>query len=143
MRFWDSSAVVPLLVTQVGPPHAERWPGDDGDIAMRTLTKIEVVSAVRRLVREGGITEREADEAERRADELVGASHVVVDVEAVKSRATRLLRLHLLRAADALQLGAALEWAGGNPTPRILHTLDTRLAVAARREGFVVLPEPD
>jgi predicted nucleic acid-binding protein len=123
VRFWDSSAVVPLLVTQARSPQADRWFGDDADVAVWTLTAIELASAVRRLVREGDITEREADAAERRADEMVRASHVVVDVEAVKSRARRLLRLHPLRAADALQLGAALEWAGGDPTGRILHTL--------------------
>jgi hypothetical protein len=93
-------------------------------------------------VRDGTISERQADKAEQRTDELVRASHVVVDVEAVKSRAARLLRLHVLRAADALQLGAALEWATGHPTGRIVHTLDASLAVAGRREGFVVVPEP-
>ena len=142
MRFWDSSAVVPLLVAQARSSEADRWLGDDGEVAVWTLTPIEVASAVRRLVREGVISERQADEAERRTDELVRASHVVVDVEAVKSQATRLLRLHLLRAADALQLGAALEWAAGHPTGRVVHTLDTRLAAAARREGFTVVPAP-
>lgn len=141
MRFWDSSAIVPLLVTQPSSPRADRWLKDDGEVAVWTLTSIELASAMRRLVREEAITEPEADEAERRADEMVRACHVVVDVEAVKARAKRLLRLHPLRAADALQLGAALEWAGGQPTGRILHTLDARLGVAAKREGFVVMPE--
>ena len=50
----------------------------------------------------------------------------------------RLLRLHPLRAFDALQLGAALHWAEGQPQERTLHTLDGRLAFAAEREGFVV-----
>jgi len=67
---------------------------------------------------------------------------VVIDVEAVKAQARRLLRLHPLRAADAMQLGAAWEWVAGRPTGRIFHTLDTRLALAARREGFRVIPEP-
>ncbi|MGH9318953.1 MAG: hypothetical protein ACRD3V_03565, partial [Vicinamibacteria bacterium] len=52
--------------------------------------------------------------------------------------ATRLLRLHPLRAFDACQLGAALRWAEGLPQGRILHTLDRRLASAAELEGFVV-----
>jgi predicted nucleic acid-binding protein len=142
VRFWDSSAVVPLLVAQASSAQTDRWIGDDGQVALWTLTPIEVSSAVRRLARDGTISERQADQAERRTDELVRASHVVVDVEAVKSRAARLLRLHVLRAADALQLGAALEWATGHPTGRIVHTLDARLAVAARREGFDVVPEP-
>lgn len=51
-------------------------------------------------------------------------------------QARRLLRLHALRAADALQLGAAIEWANGRPNGRVFHTLDKPLARAAEREGF-------
>jgi len=64
--------------------------------------------------------------------------HVNIDVEPVTSLATRLLRLHTLRAADALQLGAALHGAEGQPKGRTVHTLDSRLALAAEREGFAV-----
>jgi predicted nucleic acid-binding protein len=46
---------------------------------------------------------------------------------------------HPLRAADALQLGAALFAADGDPQSLELVTLDRRLADAARREGFPVL----
>jgi predicted nucleic acid-binding protein len=141
VRFWDSSAVVPLLVAQRNSTEADRWLGEDGVIALWTLTPVEIASAIHRLVRDGLLAERQADEAERRTGELVDASHVVVDVESVKRRAHRLVRLHPLRAADALQLGAALEWAAGHPGGSVLHTFDTRLATAARREGFLVLPE--
>lgn len=71
-------------------------------------------------------------------DELLHVCHVVIDVEPVKAMALRLLRLHPLRAFDALQLGAALHWAEGYPQGRTLHTLDLRLALAAQREGFLV-----
>ncbi|MBI3629651.1 MAG: hypothetical protein HY217_08770 [Candidatus Rokubacteria bacterium] len=71
-------------------------------------------------------------------EEIVRACHVVIDVDAVKALATRLLRLHPLRAFDALQLSAALHWAEGHPQGRTLHTLDRRLALAAQREGFLV-----
>jgi hypothetical protein len=56
----------------------------------------------------------------------------------VKGLARRLLRVHALRAADALQLGAALVWAGGRPQGKVLLTLDERLALIAKREGFEV-----
>jgi uncharacterized protein len=103
-----------------------------------TLTPVEVASALRRLVRENSLEERTARLAEARLDDLVRACHVVVDVDAVKPLAARLLRLHPLRAFDALQLGAALHWVEGHPQGRMLHTLDGRLALAAEREGFVV-----
>ncbi len=103
-----------------------------------TLTPVEVVSALRRLVRERTLSEDAARVAEIRLGEMMGMCHVVIDVEAVKSLATRLLRLHPLRAFDALQLGAALHWTEGHPQGRMLHTLDGRLAQAAEREGFLV-----
>jgi len=138
VRFWDSSAVVPLLVRQESSPLTEDWVVEDADMALWTLTSVEVMSAFRRLVRERALEEDGARMAERRLDQLVRTCHVVVDVPVVKRLATRLLRFHPLRAFDALQLGAALLWAEGHPEGRALHTLDARLRSAAEREGFVV-----
>jgi predicted nucleic acid-binding protein len=138
LRFWDSSAVVPVLIDQGSSPRAAAWLAEDGEIVLWTLTPVEVVSAIRRLVRETVIEEESAGLAERRLSELIGLCHVVVDVETVKSHAARLLRIHPLRAFDACQLGAALHWAEGLPDGRTLHTLDRRLASAAKREGFIV-----
>ena len=136
MRFWDSSAVVPLLVEQGASSRVAGWVAEDHTMVLWTLTPVEVVSALRRLVREGAIDEGAAHRGETRLDELLHACHVVVEVESVKTAAARLLRLHPLRAFDALQLGAALLWAEGHPQGRFLHTLDNRLALAAQREGF-------
>lgn len=142
VRFWDSSAVVPLIVAQASSPVADGWLAQDPEVALWTLTSVELTSALQRLVREGRLGEKAAALAEARADELVKTSHVVINVETVKLQARRLLRLHTLRAADALQLAAALEWAGGRAMGRCLHTLDAQLARAAAREGFDVLPNP-
>ena len=57
----------------------------------------------------------------------------------VRRVAIRLLRVHPLRAADALQLGAALVAAEDHPETLPFVTLDDRLADAATREGFEVL----
>lgn len=138
MRFWDSSAVVPLLIEQGASSEAVGWFAADAMLVLWTLTPVEVASAFRRLVRERTLGEAGAGRAETRLNELVHRSHVVIDIEPVKSLARRLLRTHPLRAFDSLQLGAALHWAGGQAHGRTLHTLDTRLASAARREGFFV-----
>ena len=138
MRFWDSSAVVPLLIRQEASSRVDRWWADDARVALWTLTPVEITSAVWRRVREGAMTESDARAAETRAQELADASYTVTDIEGVKTLARRLLRVHPLRAADALQLGAALVWAGGQPAGKTLLTLDDRLAGSARREGFDV-----
>jgi predicted nucleic acid-binding protein len=97
-----------------------------------------VVSALGRLVRERAIGEEVVEAAEARLAQLVDAGHLVVEVEPVKAAAVRLLRVHPLRAFDALQLGAAVRWAEGQPAARHFHTFDQRLALAARRGGFTV-----
>jgi predicted nucleic acid-binding protein len=142
MRFWDSSAVVPLIVAQTASAQADAWLSEDPELALWTLTPVEVASAIRRLVREGVLGEREAKIAEARNDELMSASHLILNIESVKAQARRLLRIHALRAADALQLGAAMEWSSGRPMGRFFCTLDAQLALAAAREGFHVVPEP-
>jgi len=138
VTFWDSSAVVRLLVTQGASEKTAAWLTTDAALAVWTLTPVEVTSALRRLTREGVLDDHAVQQAETRLAQLVGTCHVVLDIEAVKALAIRLLRVHALRAFDALQLGAALQWAEHHPEGRTLYTLDQRLAIAARREGFLV-----
>lgn len=138
MTFWDGSAVVPLLVKQNTSSRARAWVAADAAIVLWTVTSVEVVSALRRLVREQALDEPAAHQAEARLEEMVDTCHVVVDMESVSAISTRLLRIHPVCAFDALQLGAALHWAEGRPQGRTLHTLDNRLAQAAKREGFLV-----
>jgi len=60
-------------------------------------------------------------------------------IDAVKRLAERLLETHPLRAADALQIGAALVAAESEPETLEFVTLDRRQAEAAEREGFRVM----
>lgn len=142
MRFWDSSAIVPLIVEQAGSNEASAWIAEDNEIVIWTLTPVEIVSALQRLAREGLLKDRKALAAEELAMDLLEGAHEITGVERVKTLARRALRTHALRAADALQLGAALLWAEHDTEGAVLHTLDQRLALAALREGFRVLPEP-
>jgi len=66
---------------------------------------------------------------------------VVLPSEAIRSRADRLVGIHPLRAADALQLAALLAASEERPVELPFVTLDDRLADAARKEGFPVLPQ--
>jgi uncharacterized protein len=138
VRFWDSSAVMPLVVVQAASGRVDGWAEADPALVVWAFTSVEIGSALNRLHREGALAIAQRDAAEEAADTLLRAAHTIVDVEAVKLRARRALRVHPLRAADALQLGAALEWAEGRPEGHVLHTLDDRLAAAARNEGFIV-----
>lgn len=102
-------------------------------------SRIECASALNRLERDGRF---EGDGLDRSLDqlELLAESWIEIEpLEQVRKRAIRLLRLHPLRAADALQLAAALTATGEDPQRLDLVSSDDRLSAAARREGFRVL----
>ncbi len=101
-------------------------------------TEIECVSALSRLEREGALTEAAITAALERLDLLAEGWNEVQATAALRGAARRLLRVHALRAADALQLAAAVVVAEGLPASLAVVTLDERLATAARREGFAV-----
>ena len=65
--------------------------------------------------------------------------HEVDPNDIVRETAARLLRVHPLKAADALQLAAAFTVAEQRPASLEMLTLDERLASAAQKEGFVVI----
>jgi len=62
---------------------------------------------------------------------------------AVRDRADRLLGVHPLRAAAALQLAAALVLTQERPTGWLFVTADVRLAAVAAAEGFEVISPAD
>ena len=64
MRFWDSSAVAPLLVEQATTAAARGWADEDPDLAIWTLTPVEICSAVHRLVRDGALELAQARQVE-------------------------------------------------------------------------------
>ena len=139
MRFWDTSALVPLLLEQEATHEVGELLSQDPEIAAWWGTAIECVSAAARLRREERLT---VDEEERVLELLATLRDSWLEIlpsEEVRDSAVRLLRVHGMKAADALQLAAARVWAG--PTDRAeLVTYDERLALAARLEGFRVLP---
>ena len=101
---------------------------------------VECASVVARLQRDGQLTAADEQAARDLLELLRGSWFEIQPGDVVREQALRLLRLHPLRAADALQLAAALEWAGSPPEGGFV-TFDDRLGDAARREGFS-LPEP-
>ena len=139
MSFWDSSALVPLLVREESSAAiGKRYRGDHAPIVWWGA-EVECASAVARLEREGTLSSRGGTEAFRRLDTLIRAWHVIEPVAVVRETARRLLRVHELRAGDALQLGAALVAAEGRSPTLEFVCLDERLSAAARLEGFAVM----
>ena len=136
MRFWDSSALVPLLLEQPRTARAREMLGEDKELVVWWGSLIECASAISRLHRDGQLTSREEAQARALLTTLKASWFEVQPGDAVREQALRILRLHPLRAADAVQLAAALEWAGSPPEGTFV-SFDERLGAAAQREGFL------
>lgn len=139
MRFWDTSALVPILVEEETTVGVRDLLRADPAIMISWTTRVECASALCREERAGV----SIDEAWQRLEVLAASWHVVEPTERLRQVAVRLLRVHPLRAADAFQLAAAIVASEGEPRTLPLVTLDDRLADAATREGFpIVRPVP-
>lgn len=138
MRFWDASAIVPLLLDEPGREAVLAMLESDPIVVVWWGTPVELVSAVSRRERDGSLTLAAVALAIERTRALERAWHQVPPTDTLRGRAQRLLRVHPLRAADSLQLAAALSIAGDDPASLSFVSLDQRLADAARREGLDV-----
>ena len=102
-------------------------------------TEVECVSAIARLERQGDLTGDATLAALARLEALALGWHEIQPVEAARRAAKRLLRMHGLRASDALQLAAAIVGSESQPESLEIVSLDERLVDAARREGFTAV----
>jgi len=139
VRFWDTSAIIPLVIAEPGTSRAKIWFRQDSEIIVWTLTRVELLSAIARRRREEPKSSPLLAAARRDLLRAWDRWSEVTAIEAVRRLAERLVETHKLRAADALQLGAALVAAESDPGGLEFVTFDHNLADAADREGFSVL----
>jgi predicted nucleic acid-binding protein len=142
MKFWDASAVVPLLITEPTTRVAQLLAAKDPAMLVWWGTEVECASAIARLERDGALDEQATAQALDRLKDLARGWHEVDPSDAIREAAVRFLRVHPLRAADALQLAAAFVAAERRPSSLEVVTLDDRLAAAGRKEGFVLIEVP-
>jgi predicted nucleic acid-binding protein len=138
--FWDSSALVPLLVAESRSETLTALLAEDREMTVWWATPLECQSALQRRYREQALTHDVVTVATERLRALVEHADSVAPTDEVRRRAGRLVATHPLRAADALQLAAALIWCEEQPHGEGFVCLDTRLREAATREGFTVRP---
>jgi len=142
VRFWDASAVLPLVVAEETTAMVGALLQADPVMLVWWATEVECASALSRLEREAALTGPALTAALGRLDQLKGTWHEIQPVESVRRTARRLLRTHALRAADSLQLAAAVVASEGDPASMEMVALDHRLMEAAQREGLVVVEQP-
>lgn len=141
MSFWDSSALVPLLLAETRSREMRAHYDTERRVTVWWGTRVECLAAAAQRRREGKITAEAEGVARRELEALARVWTEMTPSLGVRQGAERAVVVHDLGAADALQLAAALVWAEGAASGRALVTLDRRLRGAALREGFQVLPE--
>ncbi len=139
MRFWDTSALFPLFVAEAQTSRVRSWLRTDAGVTVWLLTRVEVLSAFARRKREQPQTVAALTQSRRAFLRACRQWSEITEAESVRNHAERIVETHPLRAADAMQLGAALVAAEGDSRSLDFVTLDARLAEAAEKEGFRVL----
>ena len=140
MRFWDSSALVAIMIPEAHTPAVEQLLTGDRELVVWWGTPVECQSAIYRQQRSGLLLADAMQQAMIRIAYLLEDADRVPPVDQILDRAGRVLARHPLRAADAFQLGAALTWSKDSAHGRGFVCLDDRLRAAAQTEGFTVLP---
>jgi predicted nucleic acid-binding protein len=141
VKFWDTAALVPLIVDESPTGDLRRLLASDRDVVIWMFTRVELFSSLGRLGRTTPDLDDVLPGARADVSDLLSACTTVTDVDGVGRRAERLVGMHPLSAADAMQLAAALVASGDRPESLEFVTLDQALARSARLEGFRVLPD--
>ena len=139
MRFWDASALVPLITQDDHSVILEKLYGDGSSIWVWWVTPVEIASSIARRERSGELSAQTATQAYATLARMGATWHEILPVEPLRESAKRLMRVHPLRAADGLQLASALSLAASGLEPLEFISCDSRLSDAAAREGLKVI----
>ena len=133
--------MLPLMLDEPATPVSSRLLREDGEVSVWWGTWVECAVAISRTRREGRTDEEGEDNARSVLDLLPQTWFEIEPSSDLRLLASSLSRDYPLKAADALQLAAALRWCEGNTTGAGFVCLDNQLRRAALEEGFDVLPE--
>lgn len=136
--FWDASAVVPLCCVDKHSQRARFLSRQYPQMIVWWNTRVEIRSALCRFVREGNLDEKGFKQALKLVGKMRDRWSVILPTDVLADLAENCLDRYRLRAADAMQLSAALVWCREKPARRAFITFDPGLATAARELGFDV-----
>ena len=141
--FCDSSAIVKRYVNEIGSNFVDGLTDlKSGNVTLLArITRVEVVAAIARRLKNGSITTADAQNALAAFQHDLTNNYFTVEITPVLlSVAMSLATRHALRGYDAVQLAAALEAnderiANGLPSLTLVSA-DTELNTAAQAEGL-------
>lgn len=141
MRFWDASALVPLLVPERTTAVVARLLRSDPEIVVAWTATIECVSACVRRHRERIASDVQLAGALNRLRHLSDHWNIAEPTNLLRSAAEKLVARHALRTGDAIQIASATVAAEGVDGALDFVCFDRRLALAATTEGLRVMPD--
>jgi predicted nucleic acid-binding protein len=106
------------------------------DVVVWWATPVEIASALARLLRIKQLDSRDWSKATHLAKNLSGLWSVIQPSDSLRATSMQLVDRYDLRAADSVQLAAALEWCEYAPEGRVFLTADQKLRDAALLSGF-------
>ncbi|MDQ3660378.1 MAG: type II toxin-antitoxin system VapC family toxin [Actinomycetota bacterium] len=131
---------MPLLVIEATTEEVRRTYEQDPSLIVWWGTEVECASALSRRERQEKLPAQAVVQAVAQLEVLKASWHEIQPAEPVRRTALRLLRVHDLRTADALQIAAAIVAAEGHPGRLQVVTLDERMSAAMMKEGFALAP---
>jgi len=138
LAFWDASALVPLCVHEISSPQAHLYIRKFSPVVWWG-SFLEVHGAICRLHRAREISTEQKQGALSGLRLLARGWREVLPDDSIRELAAASLDKYPLRAADSLQLAAALTWCEMRPPKRHFICADQRLAASADAAGFAVL----
>ncbi len=138
--FWDTSAIVPLCCHQDASQEMRRIARRIKRVTAWWGMTVEAQSAFSRLVRDGKMTALGLKQAVARLEVQRTSWIEVLPSDRVREIAETLPEQYGLRALDSFRLAAALVWCKEQPRGRWFVCCDVRLADAATKAGFDVVP---
>jgi len=137
VRFWDTSALLPLFVEEPATESCAALLSADSSVIVWEGTSVELLSALSRYRRHSSGFDDLWPSVRHEILQRWGSWSRVADLAKASLRAQRLVNVHPLKAGDAFQLAAALVACEDQPQRLHFVTRDGTLATAARLEGFM------
>lgn len=132
--FLDTSAFLKLYVAEEDSETIHSLVQSDVDVAVSSVSYVEMHSALARRWREGSIKSRDLARVTGAFEaDWFQFSKIHVDDDILR-KAGKLCLKHPLRSLDAIQLAAALFVSQNREEPFVFLTYDERLKAAARQE---------
>ena len=136
--YLDSSVLVKRFVREEGSPRVRQL-SRTARLATSTLARVEVRSAVARLLREGSLEEMNATRALRRVEQVWSELILMEARGKTLVLARDLVARHALRAYDAVHLASAIRLSVDTDVAVTFGCADAALTRAAKAEGLRVL----